>query len=196
MTTQVALPSALSPGNGNRAAGGLLALLLAGGLLAGCGSSDPSGTGPLGNGGPPAELCAPVPHGGVLTDGIEALRNSSSSAAMIEKISLVAPVSLRILASYVVPVTGQDLYGVRSGFPPARNLDPGIRWSQHRRAEGARILHSGKTGTQNLLVVLKPLSATSGSAKAMDISYEAAGQQYQLRIATALKVEVGRNCSS
>jgi hypothetical protein len=104
----------LSRDGRNRAtAGGLLALC----LLAACGTSGIGGSGPLKDGGDPATECAPVPAGGVLSDGFEALRNTGTSAAVIQKVALADPHGLRILAAYVVPVTDDTLYGVRVRLP-------------------------------------------------------------------------------
>jgi hypothetical protein len=98
-----------------------------------------------------------------------------------------------VLAAYVLPVTGTDLYGVWFGYPPAAHIPRGVHWLQRQRADGARIPHSRGRGTNNLLLVIKP-TAKVGSARGVDVFYRSSGQQYHLRTATRLRVKVGARC--
>jgi hypothetical protein len=161
-------------------------------LLAACSSTNAVNTGPFGGGGEPGSLCVPVGRGGVLSYGLDAFSNTGSTAT-IERVALTDPHRLHIVAAYVVPVTGHTLYGVLSGYPPDRNLPPGVHWARRQRASGAVIPHSH--GTQyNLVLVLKPAGA-KGTARSVDVFYRAAGQDYHLQTATRIKVLAGRACT-
>lgn len=177
-------------------AAGLAAALLAMMLLAGCGAGSPAGAGlpadgPFGNGGTSGSLCTPVPRGSVLSDGFEALENHGSSAARITGVTLAAPHhGLTVLAAYVIPVTGDTLYGARSGYPQAGQMPPGEDWPDRHRAAGAQV-PAGQVA--NLLLVLRP-AASGGTARGIDVYYEAGGRQYLLRTATSLQVVIGPSC--
>jgi hypothetical protein len=136
-----------------------------------------------------------VPRGGVLTDGFEALTNTGNRAVTVKNISLVDPRALRILASYIVPIAGHDLYGVRSGFPPAAHLEPGILWSKRQRIPGASIPPSHAGHVANLVVVVKPANS-GGRASGINVDYAVSESQYRVRTNTALHVVVGRSCGS
>jgi hypothetical protein len=166
--------------------------LLAVAVLAGC-SSGPARDGPLVDKGTPGGECAPAPRGGVLSYGFEVMTNTSEAGVTVSKVSLADPRGLRIVAAYFVPITGHVLYGVRSGFPPAARLDPGVLWSQRQRASGARIPHTAAGHYVNLLVVIKPADS-GGTAKAIDVDYTASGHQYRLTTPTTLQVVVNRQC--
>jgi hypothetical protein len=181
---------ALSPSTRNWITSSLLAIS----VLAGCSSSGLATDGPLNDKGTPGDLCSPVPRGGVLSDGFEALTNTSKAAVIVRNVSLADPHGLRIVAAYIVPITGHDLYGVRSGFPPAAHLDSGILWSKRQRASGARIPPSDAGHVVNLVVVVKPANS-GGTAKGIDVDYAASGQQYRMRTATGLHVVVNRQCA-
>lgn len=77
-------------------------------------------TGPLGNGGTAGGICSPIAPGQVDSWGITYLGNTGSSDAVIEKIALVKPRNLRLVASYVVPITGYREYGDNFGYPRLR----------------------------------------------------------------------------
>src|SRR5450755_4370524 len=66
----------------------------------------------------------------------------TGATAVVEKVALADSHGLRMLAAYVVPITGHTLYGILTGFPPAAHLPPGVQWSQRQRADGATIPHS------------------------------------------------------
>ena len=161
---------------------GLLAAL----LLTGCGGGLPT-DGPFGNGGTPGLECVPVPRGSVVSDGFEALENHATATAHITKVALADPHhGLKVLAAYVVPVTGNTLYGVAPGFPRRPLMPAGWQWAQRQVAVGAQV--RGKT-TANLLLVLQP-AASGGWARGIDVYYQVSGQQYLLRTATRLRILV------
>jgi hypothetical protein len=189
MLIQARLRSALSRA-GSCVAGSLLAIC----VLAGCSSAGFATGGPLSDDGSPGVECSPVPVGGVLSDGLEALTNTGHSVAVVSKVSLADGHRLRILAAYFVPITGHDLYGVRAGFPPPRHLDPGVLWSKRQRADGARIPHTSGEHVTNLVVVVKP-ATSGGRAAGIDVYYTASGNEYLLQTATGLHVVVGRPCA-
>jgi hypothetical protein len=188
MHIQARSRSALSPSTGSWITGGLLAIV----MLAGC-SAAVATDGPLTDNGTPGEECSPVPRGGVLSDGFEVLTNTAGPSVTVTHVGLASPHHLRVLAAYIVPVTGHDLYGVRSGFPPAASLPPGVLWSQRQRASGARIPRTTRGHVVNLVVVIKP-SASGGRAKGIEVDYTASGQRYSMTTATSLQIVVGRSC--
>jgi hypothetical protein len=144
----------------------------------------------------PQEICAArVPKGGVLSDGFEVLKNTSSSEVVVQKVTLVDAHALRIVAAYVVPITGYDLYGARDGYPPAPHLDPGVLWSKRQVAAGAHIPHSQGHHVSNLVVVLQP-GVSGGTARAVAVYYQVSGQQYVMRTSTRIPVVVGEQCPS
>ena len=149
--TPVACRSGLLPDSVRRLPRWGLACGLA--LLAACSSAPAVNTGPFGGGGDSSSLCVPVGRGGVLSYGLNAFTNTGGTAR-IERVALTDPHDLRIVAAYVVPVTGNTLYGVLSGYPPARGLPADVQWDRRQRANGAAIPHS--RGIQyNLVLVLK-----------------------------------------
>jgi hypothetical protein len=159
-------------------------------LLAGCAAGLPT-DGPFGNGGTPGSLCTPVPRGGVLSYGFEALENHSSTTVRITNVTLADPhEGLTVLEAYVIPVTGHLLYGVRSGYPQADQMPPGEDWPERQYAVAAQV---PAEKVANLLLVLMPANS-GGAARGIDVYYESSGRQYLLRTATRLQVVVGRSC--
>jgi hypothetical protein len=134
-------------------------------VLAGC-STGAGGPGPLAVGEGPGTECAPVAQGQVLSDGSDAVSNPGHAPATIQAVSLADPHDLRLVAVYIVPITGDDLYGVRAGYPPALPLDPGVLWSQ----------------------------ASVGTAAGTQVSYRIGTTDYQFVIPIKVVVPVGRNC--
>ncbi len=193
MITQAGLRNALSQVQARtRLAGAWLAVgLLAGALLAGCDSGNAVNTGPFGNGGVWGEECVPVPRGAVLSYGGDEFRNSGGAIATISKVALANPRGIRMLAAYVVPVTGHFLYGVWPGYPPTAHMQAGVRWSQRQQADGATVPPSrdGHDVT-NLVLVLKP-TAKTGWARGIDVWYRESGQHYHLRTATRIRLLAG-----
>ena len=188
--TPVACRSGLLPDSVRRLPRWGLACGLA--LLAACSSAPAVNTGPFGGGGDSSSLCVPVGRGGVLSYGLNAFTNTGGTAR-IERVALTDPHDLRIVAVYVVPVTGNTLYGVLSGYPPARGLPADVQWDRRQRANGAAIPHS--RGIQyNLVLVLKP-AGTKGTARSVDVFYRAAGQDYHLQTTTRIEVLAGPACA-
>jgi hypothetical protein len=181
--------NAWSPSTGSWITSSLLAATV---LLAGC-SSGPATDGPLSDKGTPGEECTPAPRGGVLSYGFEAMTNTGQADVIVKDVRLADPRGLRIVAAYFVPITGTHLYGVRSGFPPAAHLDPGVLWPQRQRATGAHLPHTSAGHFINLLVVIRPADS-GGTATGMVVDYTASGQQYRLTTPTALQVVVNSQC--
>ena len=160
---------------------------------AGCTATVVSG-GPLSGGSEQGTECGPVPHGGVLSYGGTALEYSGTGPADVTSVTLASPHDLRLLAAWVLPVTGEaSLYGVRAGWPPAPGLPAGTGWAQRQPADGARIPGPASTRTVSLLLVVKP-SGTVGTAAGILVSYRAGGQDYQFQTQIQLVVENGGNC--
>jgi hypothetical protein len=168
---------------------------LGGLVLAGC-SSGAGGAGPLAIGEGPGTECAPVAPGQVLSDGFDEVSNPGNAPATIQAVSLADPHDLRLVAVYIVPIAGDDLYGVRAGYPPALPLDPGVLWSQRHSAAGASVVHSANPHhVGNIVLVLKP-TASVGTAAGTQVSYRIGTTDYQFVIPVKVVVQVGRNCPS
>ena len=100
---------------------GRLAVMLA--LLAGCGTGLKT-DGPFGRSSTSriATQCFPVRHNGVGTFGGLSFGNNGGPAR-IDKVTLVNARHLRIVAAWVVPVTGDDLLGVSTGSRRTEQAD-------------------------------------------------------------------------
>jgi len=167
-------------------------------LLAGCSGGNAANTvntGPFGNGGTPGTECVRLSPGNVLSYGFEEFSNNGTSQAVINKVALADAHGLRVLAAYVVPITGHILYGVLQGYPPARHLDAGVQWAERQKANGARIPPSHGHDVNNLVLVLQP-TVKLGSARGIEVFYSEAGQQYDLRTATRVVISVSAPCPS
>lgn len=184
-------------------AGGLAAGLAL--LLAGCGAASvPKLNGPFGKDSPGGD-CMPVPRGEVATVASQEWPNSGGTAR-IEKIILVGSHDLRLVAAWVVPVTGTDLIGVFAGYPPLGtkgdgpgSLAPGIEWADRQRADGAVIPHTAGHNVFNLVLVVRP-SGVLGSVKDIYVDYAVGSTHYRLDLHFFLKVfngvPTGSSCSS
>ena len=162
-------------------------------LLAGC-VGNAVNTGPFGNGGSPSGECVSLPMGGVLSYGFEEFRNRGQSTAVISKIALDDAHGIRMLAAYIIPITGYDLYGVRDGYPPVRPLPPGVQWARRQAADGARIppLPRSKSNIVNNILLVLRRTAAKGTARGVDVHYIEAGQRYYLR--TNSTITLTRSC--
>jgi hypothetical protein len=147
-------------------------------LAASCGGPVVN-TGPLGNGGDSGGICVYLHPGAVLSYGVIGLRNTGSSEAIIQQVSLVKPQHLRLVASYVVPITGHLGYGVWDGYPPAPH-QAGVEWARHTRAVGTHLPPTHAFEQANLVIVLKPTGPV-GKALATDVFYLEGGQQYEMQ---------------
>jgi len=98
--------------------GGLAAALAL--LLAGCGSGGLNMSGPFGVS-PSRSLgsqCSWMPRGSVGTFGMLSFSNSGG-LARIDKVTLVDPHHLQVVAEWVARITGHNLIGVLGGHRPA-----------------------------------------------------------------------------
>ena len=154
--------------------------------LAACAAS-PNRIGPLG--GPEAEgsVCMSDVHTTVLTDGWPAVRNTSQTPAVIDKVDMADPRGLRLLKAWAVPVVGHDLYGAEPGYPPGKVDSPGILWDQRHTANGAVVRHSTGLHQTDLLFVVRLLTGHA-SASGVDIWYHVGHQRYHIRTVFGLKV--------
>jgi len=161
--------------------------------LAGCSSGVIFNSGPLGGQGSTGINCAPVNgRGGVVSYGTIEFANSSASPVVITKVSLADPRGLRMLAAYVVPVTGDTISGFVQGYPSAKTMPPGEQWALRQRADGAAIKHSRGHDVTNLIAVLKP-TRNPGWARGINIYYHSSGgQRYLLRQGLQILVGVNR----
>lgn len=182
-----------------RAAGALLAsVLLASVLLASCASASHPNDGPLTIGGStpggiPGTECVPVRQGGVVSFGFEPLVNRGRDTATVTKVDLADPRSLHVVQAWIVPITGNSLYGVRGGYPPAPHLPSGVHWDQRHGAVGAVIPHSRQNHYANLVLVLKPTKDVS-SAAGVNIYYKESGTKYQIRTHFAIVAKMAKPC--
>jgi len=161
--------------------------------LAGCSSGVIFNSGPLGGQGSTGINCASViGRGGVLTYAFIEFANTSASPVVITKVTLADPRGLRMLAAYVVPITGDTLYGLRPGYPSARGMPSGEQWAQRQRADGATVKHSRGQDVINLVAVLKP-TRNPGWARGINIYYHSSGgQRYLLRQGVQILVFINR----
>jgi hypothetical protein len=176
----------------------LAGIVLTASFLAGCAGAvgNENNKGPFGNGGDPGELCTVATPGGVASYGTEEFSNSGPATAVIQKVSLSDPHNLRMLAAYVVPITGNDLYGIWRGFPSAiAEHQPGVQWSERQWADGARVSHSRGHVVTNLVIVLKPVGKT-GTAKGIEVHYRESSQQYVLRTSEGIEIVTSLRCPS
>ena len=159
--------------------------------LAGCSSGIIFNSGPLGGQDGTGITCAPtVGWRGVVTYG-SIFANSSASHVFIDKVSLADPRGLRMLAAYVVPVTGDSIIGFVQGYPSGKLLPSDEPWSQRQRADGAIVKHSRGQAVTSLLAVFKP-TRNPGWARGINIYYHSSdGQRHLLR--QGLQILVGIN---
>jgi hypothetical protein len=166
-------------------------------ILAAC-SSGPAMSGPFGrSGGGPGMVCTWTPPGSVLTYGLEQFPNTGGTAK-IQTVALVSPHDLRVVADWVVPITGTNLIGVHSGQPTGRGappMAPGIQWAQRQRADGATIRHTPGSDVINIVLVIKP-SGGIGSAAGLDVYYTSSGGSYLLQFPIGIKIKTGTGCTS
>jgi hypothetical protein len=156
-------------------------------LLAGCGSGGPNPDGPFGNSAPSSRFgeCLTVPPGQVATIGATEWPNPGPTAR-VTGVTLVKEHDLRLLADWVVPITGNDLLGVLIGYPPygvngrkgPPGAQPGVEWNRRQRAVGATIPHTRGQDVYNLVLLLQP-TGHEGSVKDVYVDYQTGGTQYR-----------------
>ncbi len=137
-------------------------------------------TGPLGKGGTSGGICQPVRPGQVVSWGQTDLFNTGSSDAIIESVSLVQPQHVRLIAAYVVPITGLLDYGDWNGPPQRVPHLAGVQWARHTRARGAHVPPRHGLPHADLVAVLKP-TARVAKALALRVRYREAGTQYVMQ---------------
>jgi hypothetical protein len=159
-----------------------LALLLA----AACSSTSsrlPT-NGPLGNGGPDSgTVCYPARPGGAVYDGFEEF-NDTGGTATVDKVALVHPRHLRLVAAWVAEANTVAA-ALGRGYPT-----PGRSW---QRVPGAVIRHTRGKEAIVLLIVVKP-SGTLGTATAVNLYYRSAGTRYLLHFPYGPRIPVGHKC--
>ena len=161
-------------------------------LLAACGSSGLSDNGPFGNGGPNSGticLLAKMP-GGVTHDSFDAFPNRGGTAT-IDKVALVHPRHIRLIAAWVVPTNG-SFGNAGPGYPSASAYPPGI-WARRQRIPGAVVRHTRGQDLLNLVLVMRP-SGKFGTATAVNLYYKSGGTRYLLHFPYGYKIEIGRRC--
>lgn len=166
-------------------------------LLAACSSGKLSTNGPFGStiqssGG----YCLPVARPGeVAYDGTEEFPNTGGRAT-IDKVKLVHPRHLRLIAAWVLPISDpSQRIGLGAGYPTASRLKAhsAARWDLRQRIPGAVVQHTPGQQTIELLIVAKPL-AKFGSSTAVDLYYESAGTHYLLHFPYGFSISVGPTC--
>jgi hypothetical protein len=148
-------------------------------------------TGALGDGGTSGGISVPMAAGQVESWGITYLGNSGSSDVVIERVDLVKPRNVRLVASYVVPITGHQDYGSWLGYPPAPN-QPGVQWSRHSRAVGARLPPAHGLDHADLVTVIQPTGGPVAETQAIDAFYRKSGTQYHMQAHYQLVLLVGK----
>jgi hypothetical protein len=152
-------------------------------------------TGPLGNGGTPGGICAPLASGQPLSWGITYLGNTGGSDAVITKVDLVNPRNARLVASYVVPITGTNEYGSMAGYPPPQHLPPGVDWGAHQRVPGARVPPAQGRDHADLVTVIQPTGpGPLAEVQAIDVFYQESGTNYHMQTHYRFVLLVGTTC--
>lgn len=183
----------------NRVTVGGLACALALLFAAACSSTGGNlpTNGPFGNGGSYSgtfNTCARP--GQVVHDGFDEFPNTGGTAT-ISRVALVDPRHLRLLAAWVLPITGSQGVDVGWGYPSASSVAsvaPGTRWELRQRIPGAVVRHTRGREMIDLVIVVKPFGKVA-STKGFDLYYEAAGTRYLLRLPIGLNIPVRRTCT-
>jgi hypothetical protein len=164
---------------GQRIAATAAAAAAAAGLLAACGGPSVN-TGPLGDGGTGGGICVPVHHGQVFSWGFTPLENRGTSAATIEKVTVIDAKHMQVVAAYVVPITGHMDYGAIRGYPPPPRNQKGVEWDQHAKAAGARVAPMVGGRHADLVLVLKP-TARIALIMAINVLYKENGIECEMQ---------------
>jgi hypothetical protein len=165
---------------------GAAAIIVAGALAALLWPSSPgrSADGPFGPSGKVTENaeCIPIP-GWIITYGFEAVRNTGSSDAAVQKIGYVHPDNLRVLDAFVVPVHDQLLYGGEYGYPP--------KWMLAERSMTVPPARGTSPDDYTNVIIVTKLTGKAGHADAVYLDYEENGALYSYRTITSLTVKHG-----
>lgn len=178
----------------NRVTTGGLACGLALVLMAACSGSGTATSGPFGSTAPNSGgICVPARPGEVAYDGFEQFPDTGGKAT-IDKVQLVHPRHLRLVAAWVLPTSSsREGVGVGAGYPTASSIGSGARWDLRQRIPGAVVRHTSRQQAIALVIVAKP-SGKVGSSTAVDLYYESAGTRYLLHFPYGFTVRVGRTC--
>jgi hypothetical protein len=150
-------------------------------------------TGPLGNGGTAGGVCVPLAPGQVESWGITYLGNTGSSDAVVDKVGLVRARNARLVASYVVPITGNQEYGSWFGYPPPPQHQPGVDWSARQRVPGASVTPARGLDHADLVTVIQPTGPLA-EVQAIDVFYQEAGTNYHMQTHYRFVLLVGKTC--
>ena len=126
--------------------------------------------------------CIPIPDS-IITYGFEAVRNTGSSDATIQKIGYVHPHSLRVLDAFVVPVHNRALYGGEYGYPP--------KWMLAERSMTVPPTRGTRPDDYASVIIVTKLTGKTGHADAVYLDYEENGALYRYRTITSLTVKRG-----
>jgi hypothetical protein len=141
------------------------------------------GPGPLGNGGSPGGVCAPIAYAHPLTMGITVLKNSGSAPATITSVTLANPHDLTMLKPFVTPWDG-PLLGVRP-YPPT---GPDTQsWALRKPAVGSAI---APHGAKALVFGVLPTGHSTGRSRGAKVEYSAGGNSYTYQDRTSFEVRV------
>jgi len=149
--------------------------------------------GPLGNGGTVGGICVPLKPGQVESWGITYLGNTGSSDALIEKVGLVNARHARLVASYVVPITGNNEYGSWFGYPPPPDHQAGVDWKAHQRVPGASVAPEQGLHHADLVTVIQP-TGPPAEVQAIDVFYQESGTDYHMQTHYRFVLLVGKQC--
>jgi hypothetical protein len=116
-------------------------------------------------------------------DGFEEF-NDTGGTATVDKVALVHPRHLRLVAAWVAEANGA-VAGVGRGYPT-----PGRSW---QRVPGAVVQHTRGKEAISLVIVVKP-SGRLGTATAVNLYYKSAGTHYLLHFPYGPQVPVGHAC--
>jgi hypothetical protein len=170
---------------------GALALAAA---VAACGSQDPNAVGPLGGPESSGTVCMTDVHSEVLTDGWPVVGNTSKTPAVIDKVSLAKPMGMSLITAWAVPITGHTAYGAEPGYPPGKDLPPGIAWARRHSAVAAIVPHSAAPHETDLLFVVRIL-APRASVSGFNIWYHVGSQHWHIQTVFGLRVLTEGSCS-
>lgn len=142
-----------------------------------------------------------APCGAVVVDGFNSLPNSGHEVAVIDKVGLYRPVSMRMITAWIVPDDGAG-YGDWVGYPPTGDhhpAEPGFDWAARQHAIGARIPPASFGGPRKspntaLLVVIKTSGRIRSSEQGIDVWYHVGRRHYHLRTVVALIAVVDGRC--
>jgi hypothetical protein len=156
-----------------------------------CGSSDGGRPpdGPFGHGGSPGATCHAGGPGQVFTNGDQFIRNAGPRAR-ITSLSLADDHGIELLDSWIVPVTGNTLYGNWEGRPIARPRElPGVHWGERQGSVGASIpMASGNSVENIVLAVARAPGMREAWARGILVKYSSGGHDYSLLTATRIAI--------